>query len=159
MTGRDQDHRTRRAFTLLEVLTVLLVTGLMLGLFVGLMVQFTRDDTLSRAAVDVEQLARRASRLATMEGQGVIVLAGRSGFQLRTPEGGAEVLPLPEGVKLELRPWRGRGWQRADGYAWRFDRRGLGEPLSVRLSRDEAWVELDFHPLTGAVSAKRAYLP
>ena len=69
-------------------------------------------------------------------------------------------LTLPEGVKVEVRPWGTLQWKILDGteiHRWVFQPSGLCDPLQVRFAQDGQWQELHFDVLTGELAKKRFY--
>ncbi|MEM8955485.1 MAG: type II secretion system protein [Verrucomicrobiota bacterium] len=68
---------------------------------------------------------------------------------------------LAEDVVLEVRRWNGTEWiigEEEIPQEWEFTPSGLCEPLSVRFSIGEDYVELDFNPLTAGVEEERSYI-
>jgi prepilin-type N-terminal cleavage/methylation domain-containing protein len=54
-----------------------------------------------------------------------------------------------------VRRWASDAWlpmNERQPQVWRFDPDGLCEPLGVRLSLDQSWVEQTYHPLTASVA-------
>lgn len=68
---------------------------------------------------------------------------------------------LAEDVLLEVRRWNGTEWiigEEELPQEWEFTPSGLCEPLSVRMSIGEDYVEMDFNPLTAGVEEERSYI-
>ena len=55
-------------------------------------------------------------------------------------------------IKVFLKRWGSRSWEKAEGKVWRFGEQGICEPLMVRFENREGFSELKFHPLTGGVA-------
>jgi prepilin-type N-terminal cleavage/methylation domain-containing protein len=57
-------------------------------------------------------------------------------------------------MKLFVRRWASDDWLPADSknrHVWRFDPEGFCEPVGVRITVGDSWVEAEFHPLTGGI--------
>jgi hypothetical protein len=48
---------------------------------------------------------------------------------------------------------------RPDDQAWIFRPSGLCEPLAVRMMEDDAWLEIEFDPLTASLSGESFFIP
>lgn len=157
--GRGLPERCRRAFTLLEIIAVLLAIVVLAGTAAGLV--FQGDGfRLAHAREDVTAMARRAARLAAAEGRdhfirfkdGECVLLGVDGSLL------GEKVVFPDGARLGLRYFRQTKFVSPDreGFLWIMQASGLCRPLTVRLEMgDEEW-EVDFGPLAGGVIETRS---
>ncbi|HEY8960583.1 MAG TPA: type II secretion system protein [Luteolibacter sp.] len=91
--------------------------------------------------------------------------SGRSvgGSRVTEPESEPSTVAAPvyDEISLEgdftvfVRHWASDAWlpmNERQPQVWRFDPDGLCEPLGVRLSLGESWVEQTYHPLTASVS-------
>lgn len=76
-------------------------------------------------------------------------------------EPSAVAAPVYDEISLDgdfnvfVRHWASDAWLPMNErlpQVWRFDPDGLCEPLGVRLSLGESWVEQSYHPLTASVS-------
>jgi len=85
------------------------------------------------------------------------------GARVSEPEGepAATVAPVYDEIPLEgefaifVRRWASDTWLPMNDrqpQVWRFDPDGLCEPLGVRLTLSESWVEQTYHPLTASVT-------
>jgi len=66
----------------------------------------------------------------------------------------AEIL-FDEDFGVFIRHWASDAWlpmNERQPQVWRFDPEGLCEPLGVRLTLGDSWVEQTYHPLTASVS-------
>lgn len=170
--------RGSRGFTLLEIVIVLVIASVVLGGAVGLMVYSSDERALRNASGEIELLAKRARTTAILLQtpyalefrEGVVrlmPLAEAGQIERRTasgrrvggedvPDGSAErwEYPLEPGIEAYVRRWNSSEWlpARKDAiHVWRFDPTGLCEPLSVRLTLDESWIEDTYHPLTASI--------
>ena len=76
-------------------------------------------------------------------------------------EPSAVVAPVYDEISLDsdfgvfIRHWASDAWlpmNERQPQVWRFDPDGLCEPLGVRLTLGDSWVEQIYHPLTASVS-------
>jgi prepilin-type N-terminal cleavage/methylation domain-containing protein len=85
------------------------------------------------------------------------------GAHATEPEGepSAVIAPVYDEISLEgdfavfVRRWASDAWlpmNERQPQVWRFDPDGLCEPLGVRLTLGESWVEQGYHPLTASVT-------
>lgn len=62
---------------------------------------------------------------------------------------------LGRGTRLEIRRWGNDDFLPVEGeraiQVWRFDPNGLCEPVTVRLTLGDNWIEEEYHPLTASV--------
>lgn len=171
-------ERSKRGFTLLEIVIVLVIASVVMGGAVGLMVYSSDERALRNASGEIELLAKRARTTAILLQtpyalefrEGVVRLmplaeAGRierrtaSGRRVggeEEPTGRAErwEYPLEPGVEALVRRWNSNEWLAARNdaiHVWRFDPTGLCEPLAVRLTLDQSWIEDTYHPLTASI--------
>jgi prepilin-type N-terminal cleavage/methylation domain-containing protein len=168
-----------RGFTLLEIVIVLVIASVVIGGAVGMMVYSSDERALRNASGEIELLAKRARATAVLLQtpyalefrEGVVRLmplaeAGRierrtvSGRRVggeEVPTGRAERwdYPLEDGISAYVRRWNSSEWLAARGensvHVWRFDPSGLCEPLGVRLTLNDSWVEDSYHPLTARI--------
>lgn len=64
-------------------------------------------------------------------------------------------IPLDGEFAIFVRRWASDNWlpmNERQPQVWRFDPDGLCEPLGVRLTLGESWMEQFYHPLTASVS-------
>ena len=66
---------------------------------------------------------------------------------------------LPPEVAYRIRFRVDTDWRTPVGDVWSFQPAGLCEPLVVQFTRAEAWIELEFDPLTGSVTREEFHLP
>jgi prepilin-type N-terminal cleavage/methylation domain-containing protein len=75
---------------------------------------------------------------------------GETGLKFRPVR---EQLPF-EDFAISLRRWGAVNWlpmQRQDPLIWRFDPKGMCEPMGVKFEFADGWIEMDFHPLTAGI--------
>lgn len=147
------------AFTLLEILTALLVIGIMTGVAVGLI--FGGDAfQLTHARDDLVGMARRAARVAAEEGRDYTVHLKEKKCVLKAPDGTflGDPISFPEGARVSVRQFGSKKFQPPgrDGFLWPFRPSGLSIPLTVRLQKGANVWEVDFGPLVGSVVETRS---
>lgn len=57
-------------------------------------------------------------------------------------------------MQLSIRRWGVLNWlpmERQEPIVWRFDPKGMCEPMGVKLEYSDGWIELEFHPLTAGI--------
>ena len=176
-------ERPARGFTLLEIVIVLLIASVVIGGAVGLMVYSSDERALRNASGEIELLAKRARTTAVLHQtpyalefrEGVVRLlplaeAGRiekrtalgnkiGGETVDTGAGERWEYPFEPGIEAFVRRWNSSEWLATRGentvHVWRFDPTGLCEPLGVRLTVNESWIEDTYHPLSASIRDSR----
>lgn len=72
-----------------------------------------------------------------------------------------ETYELPDGVDYELLFWGQSEWvpmQPGRFERWVFQPSGMSQPLKIRVSMENAFFEVEFHPLTGDVKNERGWV-
>jgi prepilin-type N-terminal cleavage/methylation domain-containing protein len=170
MTSTVRNFDRSPGFTLLEIVMVLVITGIVMGGAVGYLLFSSDERTLRTAAGEIELLAKRArttaillqtpyARLMPLAEAGreeELTVGGRSigGEKVITESGERWEYKLEDGMQVLVRRWNTDDWlpTRKDAvHVWRFDPNGLCEPLSVKLALGESWSEDIYNPLTGSV--------
>ena len=62
-----------------------------------------------------------------------------------------------EGIAIEVRPLGYPKWERPNGFVWLFQPAGLSQPIEVRMTGGESYVELLFNPMTATVDEERSH--
>ncbi|NJK93391.1 MAG: hypothetical protein HC904_17200, partial [Blastochloris sp.] len=70
-----------------------------------------------------------------------------------------EELFVPESVQVKIRPWGFRRVGEAAKVRLGFSPTGLCAPHSLRLEREESWMQMSFNPLTANRQEEQWYLP
>lgn len=61
---------------------------------------------------------------------------------------------LDDDMEIFVRRWASDTWLPADSKnreVWRFDPEGFCEPIGIRITRGDSWLEAVFNPLTGSI--------
>ncbi|MEO0445888.1 MAG: hypothetical protein AAF191_07415 [Verrucomicrobiota bacterium] len=161
-TGRRAADTTG-GFTVLELVLVLLIAAILAGAAVVNFGTFFDHQSLKETAAELRKMARLASREAATKGQTTVISFSPRGFALGTSAEDVEMIQetvLPEKIRLEVRSREAKEWSVPRELTWTFAAGGGAQPLRVRLRNEQgAFEEMTFHPLTGAVSEKRASYP
>ncbi len=169
------------AFTLLEIVIVLAVSGLIIGGAITTVILSSDERALRNASGEIELLAKKA-RTASILHQTPYAIEFHPDFirilpfaeataQERTTAlgrsiGGEKVsvssrpvlrekLDLDPEILLSIRHWNTSGFITPTEMrvpVWRFDPDGLSEPLTVRLTIDNSYAQDTYHPLTASIS-------
>ena len=142
-----------RGFTLLELILVMSVMLMLVGIGVGSFALLEQEDPLQGHVDALNKLSRQAMQDAVMKHQSMQIVFDRDGFSL----GGGQSHQHGRDVKVFIKRWMSRQWQKAEGEVWHFGEQGICEPLAVRLEMSEAdgdpsVREVKFHALTGALT-------
>jgi prepilin-type N-terminal cleavage/methylation domain-containing protein len=179
MTLTAKRCKSRRAFTLLEIVIALVLSALVMAGAVGLLKISNDEHALKKASRELEGLAKRA-RLSAVLKQTPYALVFREGEVAMMPWAEAAHASAPDdeadgtneekrwlltfdnGMQVVTRRWNEVEWITLRGrerQIWRFDPNGLCEPIGVRLTMNQHVMELAFHPLTAAVSTSALETP
>jgi hypothetical protein len=152
---------SRGAYTLLEIALVVAIIVLLVGAAIPLVSGFTKEQRLRDVARELLVLAKTARTDAMTTGRASEVVFGRKGFSLWRvgDEKPTETFLLPRGMEYALRPLGAEKLLRPDDQAWIFRPSGLCEPLAVRMMEDDAWLEIEFDPLTASLSGESFFIP
>lgn len=170
MTSTAKRCKSRRAFTLLEIVIALVVSALVVAGAVGLLKISSEEHALKKASRELEGLAKRARLSAVLEQTPCVLVFSESAVEMMPlaeafgrgeddeDQGGEAkrwLLTFDNGMQVVTRRWNEVEWITSRGQErqiWRFDPNGLCEPIGVRLTMNQHVMELAFHPLTAAVS-------
>lgn len=149
------------AFTLLEILMVLAVIALLLGVVVPLTSGFSREGEFRDVVRGLLVLAKTARTDAMTSGHAAEVIFEKRAFALRRAgeEEASETVQIPRDMQYTIRPFGADKVLRPDAQRWIFQPTGLCEPLTVRLTDGEAWMEVTFDPLTASIADEGYYIP
>lgn len=117
---------------------------------------------------DIEQIQQRQEMIEASRDRGIDMNAGREPtFEdraLQTAQAGLqfhETYEIPDGVGYSLLYWGETDWiDMTSGLfrRWVFQPSGMCQPLTVKIEADNAFFEVDFHPLTGDVKSERSWV-
>lgn len=179
-SGRGPGSNTKPGLTLLEVVIVLVIGTLIIGGTAAVMTFSSDEYALKKAAREIEALAKRARATATLkqipyalefspglvrlmplaEALGTAVPADElfvpvEGEEGPPPEAVRWELSLDNGMQARLRRWDSEDWiaiAEGERQLWRFDPDGLCEPIGVGLALEGGQLDMNFNPLTAAIS-------
>ena len=117
---------------------------------------------------DIEQIEQRQEIIEASRDRGIDMNEGREPtFEdraMETAQAGLqfhESYELPDGVRYSLLYWGETDWiDMSSGLfrRWVFQPSGMCQPLKVKIEADNAFFEVDFHPLTGDVKSERSWV-
>lgn len=152
------------AFTLIEAALAVLIVTLVIGIGLPFATGLSRERLLREPARELQTLALTARRRAVTTQRPVEILLEDRGWLLRDaltqeeielsatdePEEKTPItsFELPKDVSYVIRRWDETKFSARAEARWRFLPTGLCEPVTVRLVRDEDFIEFTFNPLT-----------
>jgi type II secretory pathway pseudopilin PulG len=164
--------RSRRGFTLVEIVITMSIVMLLLGVTVLGIRSVSGERRLREVTSELKQYARQARTQAMLEQRAFQILFTPTFFSaqaLQLVEEGEEFeklfiaegeatraselkrFTLPEGVQIEVKHWNEKELRPPKPDTWVFEHSGICEPFTVRVSSDDGFIEMVFHPLTAAV--------
>jgi hypothetical protein len=146
--------RAGRAFTLLELILVMSVMVMVIGVGVGSFAYFDQVDPLDEPAQRLGQMSKYAMNTAVLQHRGMTIGFEKDSFGVLGADSG-EMGSYSHGkaVKVFIKRWGGRGWEKAEGQIWRFGEQGICEPIIVRLEDSTGgFRDVKFHALTGGIT-------
>jgi prepilin-type N-terminal cleavage/methylation domain-containing protein len=163
-------QRASAAFTLLEMVVVLFIIAVFAGVAAFSFTGLTEQEALRKPAAELQFLAREAVRRAGMTEQPQFIVFETNAFSMNYRGDPAAVTASrderrwvrrtqgPENMNILLKRWGSKDWRPASGQRWVVQGGGLCEPLEVRMELGPNWIEMQFHPLTGAVASQEFHL-
>jgi len=165
-----------RGFSLLEMVIVMFIIMVLAGLAIGVTREVFGQEELRATSRKLALFAKTARQDALRENVAYILTLTPDRFILQPAEEFVEaqtesesdsekpvVKPiefmLPEKVKLKVKIWGSKDWEKLKEVTWTFTPTGLCAPHSFRLERDTAWMEMSFNPLTANLQDEAWYLP
>lgn len=114
----------------------------------------------------LDQLERRDTIIEASQARGIDLSTGEALPDLNRErvEEGIRFLkeyPLDDGVDYKLRFWDDTQWIDMNGgefRRWVFQPSGMCEPLKIQVESENAFFELEFHPLTADVKTERSWV-
>ena len=174
-TGKAEPAGHTPGFTLLEIVLVVMILTLAVGLSVPFFSDYLNEERLREPARELELFARTARSNAVITGKATRIIFDPDGFQLvvaSPPAVEDEEFAEPDSeeeaeyahrlagdIKIEFLSWLDQKWRVPEDAHWVFQPTGVCEPITVRLSRGDSWIELDFNPLTAEVQEEAFYFP
>jgi hypothetical protein len=143
-------QRSRRGFTVLEMVAVLFVIVLMVALGVSAFRMVDDTDPFEEPVTKLRQMSKLALHSAALYHRGQSIAFDKAGFGMVGASSGAGAYyRVPDNTKVLIMRWGGKGWEKAEGHVWPFGEQGICEPVKVRFENAEGFRELLFHPMTG----------
>lgn len=163
--------RNSRGFTLIEILVVLFLASLIFAAVLPTAGNLLIQEQVRGAARKVSLFAKTARTQALAEQQPYHIIFEKNTFMVspiappkktekeEAKPGFTESYRLPKDVLCQIRSWEEEKWSKAENLDWVFQPTGLCEPLRIRLSKDNAWFEMEFNPLTANTQNEAFFFP
>lgn len=172
---------TRKGFTLIEIVVVLLIIGLITGGAIAAITFNGAERALTSQSGEIEMLAKKARTAAILHQIPYAIefhndsiklmpyaqsnklerttalgneIGGRSSDQKTGPNLNETILIDPD-ITLTIRRWNTESFispSKSQIPVWRFDPDGLCEPITVRLVLDDSYAQDTYHPLTAGIA-------
>ncbi len=178
---RPASADAKGGFTLLEIVIVLLISGVVVGGAIAVMLGSSTKRTLTNASSEIELLAKKARTASILHQKPYAIEFRENSLRLLpfaeaseserttalgneiggTAVDGEERPTLREEVTIDPDITLGvRRWNTEDFVApsknripvWRFDPNGLSEPITVRMTVGESYAQDTYHPLTATIA-------
>jgi prepilin-type N-terminal cleavage/methylation domain-containing protein len=176
LSGREITHRSRRAFSLLEMVISIFIVSLLLGLAIVATRSALADEELKSTARQLALMAKTARQEALLGNRAFEVFFEPGQWTLRPVEEKSEetviddasveevefepvVYHPPASVLLKIRRWGGQDWEKNPEQSWYFSATGLCAPHTYRLERGDSWFQMIFNPLNANIQEEEWYLP
>lgn len=146
-------RRPASGFTLLEIIVVMTIMMLIVGIGYASFAFFDDEDPFEKPVQQLTQMSKFALNTAVIQHRGMIIGFGEEGFGVvgATAEGMSSFF-VPEGMKISIKRWGGKGWEDAEGQFWHFGEQGICDPIKVRFEiKNSGSREIGFHALTGGL--------
>ncbi|MFM2199599.1 MAG: hypothetical protein RLZZ505_3031 [Verrucomicrobiota bacterium] len=168
-------------FTLLEIVIVLLVSGIVFGAAISVMLGSSAQRALISASSDIELLAKKARTASILHQKPYAIEFRENSLRLmpfaeaseteRTTALGNEIggtavesepgmtlredISIDPKISLSVRRWNSGDFVTPNKTlipVWRFDPNGLSEPITVRMTVGESYAQDTYHPLTASIA-------
>jgi prepilin-type N-terminal cleavage/methylation domain-containing protein len=114
----------------------------------------------------LDQLEQRDAIIEASQARGIALSTGEAlpDLNWEQVEEGIRFLkeyPLEDGVDYKLRFWDDTQWIDMNGgefRRWVFQPSGMCEPLKIQVESENAFFELEFHPLTADIKMERSWV-
>ncbi|HEY8966153.1 MAG TPA: hypothetical protein VIM58_06910 [Candidatus Methylacidiphilales bacterium] len=150
-------RRGRGGYTLLEIGIVLFIVAVLTAAMLPSFGGWLSERRLRAPVSDLVRLAREARATASREGTPCTVVISPDSIRIEVDgaPGPGETRAIPGDVSVATKTWREDAFVSRPALFWHFHSSGLCDPLEVRFSRGESWIELAFDPLTASPSSER----
>lgn len=150
---RTPQSRKPSGSTLLELIAVMCIMLLIIGIGFGSFKFLDQEEPFEKASQSLAQMSKFAINTAVTQNRGMMIGFDKQSFGvLGSSVEGMGNFSLPANMKLFIKRWGGKGWEKAEGQTWIFGENGICEPLRFRFEiKDADSYEMEFHPLTGAI--------
>jgi len=152
--------RTDSGFSLLEVIISLGIIAILTTLFAVQFVGNPIEEELEAASAALQKFAQKGARHATAFHSVHSIQFDSESIHFAAGKDQVETYQLPLGVQFDVRRFGENEWRTpAENESWSFPPTGLCEPLSVRFSKEKAFIELSFDSLTARIQKENSFFP
>lgn len=146
-------RRQASGFTLLEIIVVMTIMMLIIGIGFASFTFNDDVDPFEKPVQSLTQMSKFALNRAVIQHRGLIIGFDKESFGvIGANENGMSGYSLPKDMKVFIKRWGGKGWEKAEGQLWRFGEQGICEPIKVRFENQSGSRDVTFHPLTGGTT-------
>lgn len=170
---RHPSIRRRGGFSLFEIVIALSIVMMMIGLTAMSVRTVSRERALREVTATLKNFAKKARAQALQEQRAFQISFQPGAISIQALQKVDEADPyaqlfvtdsetvraqdlkrfeLPDDVAVELLRWGGTEWTPAAGHTWVFEQTGISEPITIRVSSPNGYVQMVFHPLTAGVA-------
>lgn len=184
LTGVAPSERNRRGFTLLEMCIVLFILVILMGVMIPTIQSAFTEQAVRRDGSELALMVKTAMLQSADEQRPYVISITATNMALypaaplhtdpdlpatppsddtlteQTPLGLTVDWPLTVPNKILIPdPEKHNAWTPLVSTEWWFQPGDLCAASKLRVTRGEAWLELNFNPLTGAVENEASYFP
>ncbi|MBX7158303.1 MAG: prepilin-type N-terminal cleavage/methylation domain-containing protein [Verrucomicrobiae bacterium] len=160
--------KNSQGFTLIEILVVLFLASLIFAAVLPTASNLLLQEQVRGTARKISLFAKTARTQALTEQQPYHIIFAKNTFTISplTPpkkgdphQGITESYQLSKEILCQIRSWEEVKWSKTEKFEWIFQPTGLCEPIRIRFSKDNAWYEMEFNPLTANTQNESYYFP
>jgi prepilin-type N-terminal cleavage/methylation domain-containing protein len=178
-------RRARHGFTLLEICTVLFIILILLGVMMPAMQSVFVEQDLRNDSQQLSLMVKTAMYQSGDQHRTYVIDLTSTNLALHpagvpsrdadtaspaSPAGDDATAPAQEDVEINRQldtankllvpdPEKANAWTPMSATSWVFEPGHLCPATKVRVTRGEAWIEMNFNALTGNVENEASYLP
>ncbi len=145
----------------MEIVIAVMLVALLVAAAIPLDASYRRENALREPLRELVVLAKTARAEAIRNATPAAIIFSADGFALQRSgkEEPAERYDLPGDLVFRIGPWDTDKWLKPAGHTWVFQPSGICEPIRVRFTRGEAFLEARFDPLTADVAEESYAIP
>ena len=164
---RQLANYSKWGFTLIEILFALFIVSLILAIALPKAGNLLLQEQIRGTARKLELFAKTARTQALKEQRAYHLFFEKNSLVMepftqneKNEKGGTRTsYRLPGSVVGQTRSWEEEKWEKMETLNWIFQPTGICEPLRFRFSKEKAWLETEFNPLTASAQNESFYFP